>query len=98
MGSIFRKRIGQSFALLCQAQSYPAPKFRQVIIDDIDNLFYFVIAEPVGSKAPTFSTDANSISFTRNVGQSFGLLCQAQAYPAPLFRQVSYDISIISVY
>ncbi|XP_026315576.1 Down syndrome cell adhesion molecule-like protein Dscam2 isoform X9 [Hyposmocoma kahamanoa] len=45
-----------------------------------------VITEPVGSKAPTFSTDANSISFTRNVNQSFGLLCQAQAYPAPLFR------------
>lgn len=66
-------------------------------IQTIDNLFHFDIAEPVGSKAPTFSTDANSISFTRNVDQSFGLLCQAQAYPAPLFRQVSYDTSIISI-
>lgn len=46
------------------------------------------IAEPVGSKAPTFSTDANSISFTRVIGQSFGLLCQAQAFPTPTFRQV----------
>ena len=30
MGSIFRKREGQPFTLLCQAQSYPAPVFRQV--------------------------------------------------------------------
>lgn len=66
-------------------------------IQMIDNLFYFDIAEPVGSKAPTFSTDANSISFTRNVDQSFGLLCQAQAYPAPIFRQVAYDTPYISV-
>lgn len=60
-------------------------------IQIIKYLFQFDIAEPVGSKAPTFSTDANSISFTRNVDQSFGLLCQAQAYPAPLFRQVFND-------
>lgn len=37
MGSIFRKRIGQSFALLCQAQSYPAPKFRQVFYENTDD-------------------------------------------------------------
>lgn len=95
MGSIFRKRIGQGFALLCQAQSFPAPIFRQVL----PVIVYFIwsmiwIAEPVGFKAPTFSTDARSISFTRTINQSFGLLCQAQAYPAPLFRQVFQIINL----
>lgn len=85
MGSIFRKRVGQGFALLCQAQSYPAPIFRQVSF-----VFYFFTAEPVAFKAPTFSTDARSTTFIRNVGQSFGLLCQAQSFPVPMFRQVPH--------
>lgn len=88
MGSIFRKRVGQPFTLLCQAQSYPAPIFRQVI-------FFFHITEPVASKAPTFSTDARSTTFVRNVGQSFGLLCQAQAFPVPVFRQVCCKICFL---
>ncbi|XP_053612829.1 cell adhesion molecule Dscam1 isoform X18 [Plodia interpunctella] len=45
-----------------------------------------VITEPVGFKAPTFSTDVRSQSFIRNIGQNFGLLCQAQAFPVPIFR------------
>ncbi|XP_046962713.1 Down syndrome cell adhesion molecule-like protein Dscam2 isoform X26 [Vanessa cardui] len=45
-----------------------------------------VITEPVGSKAPTFSSDSRSSTFIRTVNQSFGLLCQAQAFPVPLFR------------
>ncbi|XP_045495019.1 Down syndrome cell adhesion molecule-like protein Dscam2 [Colias croceus] len=45
-----------------------------------------VITEPVGSKAPTFSTDSRSSTFIRVVDQSFALLCQAQAYPVPIFR------------
>lgn len=45
-------------------------------------------AEPVGLKAPSLSNDATSISYTRMVGQGFGLLCQAQAFPAPYFRYV----------
>lgn len=49
-------------------------------------IFY---AEPVGSKAPTFSTDARSSTFIRTIGHSFGLLCQAQAFPIPITRQVS---------
>lgn len=52
--------------------------------------FFFQITEPVASKAPTFSTDARSSTFVRIVGQSFGLLCQAQAFPVPIFRQVIY--------
>nr|XP_015838917.1 PREDICTED: Down syndrome cell adhesion molecule isoform X45 [Tribolium castaneum] len=45
-----------------------------------------VITEPIGFKAPTFQNDATSISYTRTINQSFGLLCQAQAYPVPIFR------------
>ncbi|XP_034142401.1 Down syndrome cell adhesion molecule-like protein Dscam2 isoform X7 [Drosophila guanche] len=45
-----------------------------------------VITEPIGARAPTFSTDSNVFSYTRSVGQSFALLCQAQAYPVPLMR------------
>ena len=43
-------------------------------------------SEPVGAKAPTFSSDLKSGSFSRREGQSFALLCQAQAHPAPSFR------------
>ncbi len=53
--------------------------------------YNFVIinhVEPVGSKAPTFSTEYKSFTFEKVVGQSFGLLCQAQAYPVPLIRLV----------
>lgn len=44
--------------------------------------------EPVGSKSPTFSTDVKFSGITRNQGQNFALLCQAQAFPVPLFRLV----------
>lgn len=43
-------------------------------------------AEPVGAKAPTFSTELKSSSFQKRLHSSFGLLCQAQAYPVPLIR------------
>nr|XP_016940708.2 Down syndrome cell adhesion molecule-like protein Dscam2 isoform X23 [Drosophila suzukii] len=45
-----------------------------------------VITEPIGARAPTFSTDSNVFSYIRPVGQSFALLCQAQAYPVPAMR------------
>lgn len=43
----------------------------------------------MGYKAPAFSNDATSISLTRGVNQSFGLLCQAQAFPVPRIRLVN---------
>lgn len=46
--------------------------------------------EPVGSKAPSFSSESALSSIKRNENQSFALLCQAQAFPVPIFRQVSY--------
>ncbi|XP_055856707.1 cell adhesion molecule Dscam2 isoform X4 [Episyrphus balteatus] len=45
-----------------------------------------VITEPVGAKAPTFSTESKSFTFVKQIGQSFALLCQAQAFPVPLMR------------
>ncbi|XP_034653902.1 Down syndrome cell adhesion molecule-like protein Dscam2 isoform X17 [Drosophila subobscura] len=45
-----------------------------------------VITEPVSAKGPTFANDMKSYTFVRYLGQSFALLCQAQAYPVPLIR------------
>lgn len=47
--------------------------------------FNFCI-EPVGAKAPTFSTTSKSFTFVELAGNSFALLCQAQAFPVPLIR------------
>lgn len=40
----------------------------------------------MGAKAPTFSSDVASSTIIRYYGQSFALLCQAQAYPVPIIR------------
>lgn len=44
------------------------------------------LLEPVGAKAPSFSTDSKGSIFVREIGQGFALLCQAQASPIPVFR------------
>jgi len=49
------------------------------------------ILEPVGAKAPTFSSDSKGSIFERSIHASFALLCQAQAFPVPIIRQVSVD-------
>lgn len=49
---------------------------------------FFAMIEPVGAKAPTFSTELKSSTFQKRIGHSFGMLCQAQAYPVPLIRFV----------
>ncbi|XP_043062808.1 Down syndrome cell adhesion molecule-like protein Dscam2 isoform X40 [Drosophila yakuba] len=45
-----------------------------------------VITEPVGAKAPTFSSDSKGSIFERSIKASFALLCQAQAFPVPIIR------------
>ncbi|XP_061381089.1 cell adhesion molecule Dscam2 isoform X9 [Danaus plexippus] len=45
-----------------------------------------VITEPVGAKAPSFSSDSKGSIFVREQGQSFALLCQAQGSPVPIYR------------
>lgn len=42
--------------------------------------------EPVGLKAPTFSSASEISKFTKKFNQNFALLCEAQAYPVPFFR------------
>lgn len=42
--------------------------------------------EPVGAKAPTFSSDSKGSIFVRSEHSSFAILCQAQAFPVPLIR------------
>lgn len=44
------------------------------------------MTEPVGSKAPAFANDLRTSGFDRQTGQGFALLCQAQAFPVPMFR------------
>ncbi|XP_052739486.1 cell adhesion molecule Dscam2 isoform X26 [Bicyclus anynana] len=45
-----------------------------------------VITEPVGSKSPAFNSDVQLSAITRKTAQDFALLCQAQAFPIPIFR------------
>lgn len=56
--------------------------------------FYFFVgkSEPVGAKPPTFSNDFYSFSYIRSAGQSFALLCQAQAFPVPIIRYVTLRV------
>lgn len=53
------------------------------------NHFSLHHTEPVGSKAPTFSTELKSGTYEKRIGQSFALLCLAQAFPVPLIRFVT---------
>ncbi|KRF98066.1 uncharacterized protein Dwil_GK22019, isoform AC [Drosophila willistoni] len=45
-----------------------------------------VITEPIGARAPTFSSDSKGSIFERSINSSFALLCLAQAYPVPFMR------------
>lgn len=56
----------------------------QKTLDFLSNIY----TEPIGLKAPAFSNDAYSQSFIRGEHQSFGLLCNVQAFPIPIIRQV----------
>ncbi|CAD7012102.1 unnamed protein product [Ceratitis capitata] len=77
------------FALLCQAQAYPVPIIRanwcqSACFPRRSANFFKSRCEPVGAKAPTFSSDSKGSIFVRTVGSSFALLCQAQAFPVPI--------------
>ncbi|XP_041784482.1 Down syndrome cell adhesion molecule-like protein Dscam2 isoform X24 [Anopheles merus] len=49
-----------------------------------------VITEPIGSKAPTFPSDARSITYNKPSNTSLALFCQAQAFPVPISRWYKY--------
>lgn len=46
----------------------------------------FSILEPIGSRPPTFSSEAKSSTFVKEIHSSFALLCQAQAWPVGVFK------------
>ncbi|XP_050081254.1 cell adhesion molecule Dscam2 isoform X8 [Anopheles maculipalpis] len=48
-----------------------------------------VITEPIGSKAPSFGSNIMTY-LDISVNSSVGLLCQAQAYPVPIFKWYKY--------
>lgn len=45
-----------------------------------------VITEPVGSRAPSFSTESKIFTMDRDIGVNFALLCPAQGFPRPNFK------------
>ncbi|XP_055593955.1 cell adhesion molecule Dscam2 isoform X5 [Uranotaenia lowii] len=49
-----------------------------------------VITEPIGLKAPSFSSTARSSSFVEASNRTLALFCQAQAFPVPIFRWYKY--------
>ncbi|XP_060864206.1 cell adhesion molecule Dscam2 isoform X22 [Metopolophium dirhodum] len=45
-----------------------------------------VITEPIGLKAPSFPSEAKSVTYIKKMDQSISLLCLAQGYGVPTFR------------
>lgn len=45
-----------------------------------------LLAEPVGFKAPVFSTDSKTFRFERDQNTTLALLCPSQAFPVPVYR------------
>ncbi|CAK1540555.1 unnamed protein product [Leptosia nina] len=78
----------QDFALLCPAQGFPVPLFsaRLSSASFQVNKVLILFIEPIGFKSPTFSNDVQFSGITRKTNQDFAMLCQAQAFPVPLFR------------
>ena len=81
-GSFTLDLVGVNSMFSCPVQVVPVPRCRCIL----HACKISCVLEPVGFKAPSFSTDAVSTSYIRIVGQSFGILCQAQAHPVPIFR------------
>lgn len=80
-------RSGQGFSLLCPAQGFPPPAFKYVYFMKCKNSI--INADPVGSKAPAFSSASKSHTFDMQRGQGFSLLCPAQGFPVPSFKYVT---------
>ena len=58
-------------------------------MDLINGDFLLWDIDPLGSTAPRFSGDSQVMSgFVRSEGNSFALLCPAQAFPPPEFKYV----------
>ncbi|KAG5309252.1 DSCL protein, partial [Acromyrmex insinuator] len=71
----FRTLIGDSPALMCPAQGFPVPLYREVLCRQL---------EPVGSKAPAFAGDAKLSLLVRKANMDVSLPCNAQGHPPPV--------------
>lgn len=60
-------------------------------IEKTKHTFLFSLIEPLGSKAPAFSSDSKISMFVRKTSESFALLCEPQAFPVALIRYVECD-------
>ncbi|KAK9746051.1 hypothetical protein QE152_g6348 [Popillia japonica] len=67
--------------LVCPAQAYPKPSYRYFPS-------YLVCSgkEPVGLRGPRLLADVKSTTIEKPTRNGLSLLCQAQAFPMPIFR------------
>ncbi|KAK0078990.1 hypothetical protein PV325_001871 [Microctonus aethiopoides] len=90
--SAWTKRAGSQITLECNAQGSPAPKARELILISIFDCE--PCPEPVGLKAPKFSSDLSFSGYARRKGVDISLQCNAQGSPAPIAR---YHMRIFTV-
>jgi hypothetical protein len=74
------------FCLTCQAQGYPVPVFRFVILPWSKIRHFVSKTEPSGSVKPRFSTAAHSTSLLHSNLAALSLFCAAQGFPVPITR------------
>ncbi|CAD7012105.1 unnamed protein product [Ceratitis capitata] len=89
------KPVGTSLNLLCPSQSYPVPVYSVAPKVDVKDRINWLDKplEPVGSVAPKVDiNDKVKVAFKRQ-NSSLSLICPAQAYPMPAFRQSWVDHS-----
>ncbi|KAK9880045.1 hypothetical protein WA026_008556 [Henosepilachna vigintioctopunctata] len=92
---LLERKQSEDVVLFCEAQGFPVPAFSPRIpctFIQVNYIFFIsheivsFPAEPVGVKAPVFSSDNLINAFNRISGHGFALLCQAQGLPVPIFR------------
>ncbi|ENN75865.1 hypothetical protein YQE_07594, partial [Dendroctonus ponderosae] len=84
------RESGFDVPVLCQAQGFPVPSFsiqRKGSLDHtLSKYLVFFHVEPVGSRAPSFSTESEVYTMKRPTGTTLALLCPAQGFPSPFFN------------
>lgn len=77
------------FSMLVLGRTSSLSIFLNLICPEWFDIFHLINLEPVGFKAPVFSTDSKTSHFERGQNNALALLCQAQAFPVPVFRYKS---------
>uniref|UniRef100_A0A1B0AGE9 Uncharacterized protein n=1 Tax=Glossina pallidipes TaxID=7398 RepID=A0A1B0AGE9_GLOPL len=86
--TMVRSRLQQNVTLLCPAQSYPVPVFRQFKKGNLSLKQYFLynVLEPVDIAGPRLTSGDKTRIVDEMLNGSITLLCPSQAYPVPIFR------------